>query len=76
MKNGKRCRTHHGLDLHAAIKAEICKCLKPDKLIFPVLMYILLKQEVWVGYIKDNLFKIVLDESSIFYSFFSRQHFK
>lgn len=27
-----------------------------------VLMYILLKQEVWVGYIKDNLFKILKHE--------------
>jgi len=28
IKNGERCRIHHGLDLHAAIKDEICQCLR------------------------------------------------
>jgi len=29
IKNGERCRIPHGLDLHAAVKDEICQCLRP-----------------------------------------------
>lgn len=58
-KNGKGCKKHHELDLHAAIKAEICKCLKtPKSLTSSVFMYPI--EEVWVRHIHNivPLFKI------------------